>query len=47
VDLALTEDDRAIIAYYEYDSYHYSGNLKVAIQEAREYWYAFLPHVGR
>jgi hypothetical protein len=49
VDLALTDDDRAIIAYYEYDSYQLSGNLKIAIQEAGgdEYSQVYLPYIGR
>jgi hypothetical protein len=49
LDLALTDDDRAIIAYYESDSYQLSGNLKIAVQEdgGGRYSQVYLPFIGR
>jgi hypothetical protein len=37
LDIAVNESGLATIAYYESDSYHYSGNLKVAYQTIRIY----------
>jgi hypothetical protein len=37
VDIALNTAGLATIAYYESDSYHYSGNLNVAYQRLFTY----------
>lgn len=37
IDIALNQSDLATIAYYESDSYNFSGNLKVAYQTIQTY----------